>query len=297
MAKLVTLIGGSGFVGRAIAAAAGEAGWTVRVAVRHPEKAADMGVEAVACDIRKDDDVTAALAGAEAVVNCVGILAEGGGATFEALQAEGAARVARLAAKAGLSTMVQLSAIGADASSASAYARTKAAGEEAVLRHMPGAMILRPSIVFGPGDSFFNRFADMTKISPFVPVVGAGTRFQPVFVEDVAKAVVAGLGGAGGIHEVGGPQVETFQELMDRMLGVLGRRRLVLPLPVPVGQLMGLGFETLSAVSGGRIAPQITRDQVKNLAKDNVVSGSYQGFDDLGITPTPMDEVLPTYLS
>ncbi|MEM1100777.1 MAG: NAD(P)H-binding protein [Pseudomonadota bacterium] len=296
MAKLVTIIGGSGFVGRAIARAAVEAGWAVRVAVRHPANAADMEAEAVACDIRKDADVAAALAGAAAVVNCVGILAEGGDASFEALQAEGAARVARCAAAGDVEHMVQVSAIGADAASASAYARTKAAGEAGVLEHMPGAMILRPSIVFGPGDSFFNRFADMSKISPFVPVVGAGTRFQPVFVGDVARAVVAGLGGKGGTYEVGGPDVETFQELMTRMLEVLGRTRLVLPLPVPLGKVMGLGFETLSALSGGRIAPQITRDQVKNLAKDNVVSGAYPGFDDLGITPTPMAEILPTYL-
>ncbi|MEO0678180.1 MAG: complex I NDUFA9 subunit family protein [Pseudomonadota bacterium] len=297
MAKTVTIIGGSGFVGRAIAEAAVPAGWSVRVAVRNTKAASDMDAEVVSCDIREDAQVSAALAGADAVINCVGILAEGRGGSFAALQAEGAARVARLAAEAGLGHMIQLSSIGADASSPSQYSRTKAAGEEGVLKHMPGAMILRPSIIFGPADSFFNRFADLSKLSPFVPVVGASTRFQPVFVGDVAAAAVAGLKEkTSGIYELGGPEIETFSDLMHRMLKQLGRTRLVLPLPAPIGSLMGFGFETLSQLSGGRIEPQITRDQVANLGKDNVVSGAHPGLDALGVTPTPMADILPTYL-
>jgi len=298
MEKRLTLIGGSGFVGRAIALSAREAGWQVRVASRSADAAAlGDGIETVACDIRSEADVTAALADTHAVVNCVGILAPGTGGGFEELQAHGAERVARLAAAGGLSHMVQLSSIGADAASPSEYSRTKAAGEAAVLRHMPKAMILRPSIIFGPGDSFFNRFAELSKLSPFVPVVGAGTLFEPVFVGDVAAAAMVGLtDGREGIYELGGPDRESFSALMTRMLAALKRTRLVLPLPAPVGALMGLGFESLSKLSGGRIKPQITRDQVKNLGRDNVVSGAYPGFAELGIAPRSMAEILPTYL-
>lgn len=298
MADIVTIFGGSGFVGTAIARAAMEAGRQVRVAVRNPARAAVQGVDAVACDIRHEAEVSAALDGATAVINCVGILAPQGTNTFAALQAEGAERIARLAASSGVARMVHLSAIGADASSPSTYQQTKAKGEAGVLKHMPAAVILRPSIVFGPDDSFFNRFADLSRLSPFVPVVGAGTKFQPVFVGDVAGAAVAVLkGDVTGIYELGGPDTESFQELMARMLKVLGRTRLVLPLPAPIGMVMGLGFETLAALSGGKIAPQITRDQVKNLGKDNVVTGAYPGLSDLGITPTAMADILPGYLT
>ncbi|MEO0487641.1 MAG: complex I NDUFA9 subunit family protein [Pseudomonadota bacterium] len=296
MAGLLTIFGGGGFVGRAVTARALAGGWRVRVAVRTPSKVAD-DVEAVACNIRSDEEVAHAVAGSDAVVNCVGILAQSGADTFEALQADGATRVARMAAEAGVGHMVHVSSIGADAGSPSLYQRTKAAGEAGVLTHMPDAMILRPSIIFGPDDSFFNRFAELSKLSPFVPVVGAGTRFQPVYVGDVAEAVMAGLTeGRGGLYELGGPEVERFDALMHRMLGHLGRKRLVLPLPAPVGMLMGLGFETLSAVSGGRIEPQITRDQVRNLGADNVVSGAFPGLAELGVEPTAMGEILPGYL-
>ncbi|MCH2076744.1 MAG: complex I NDUFA9 subunit family protein [Rhodobacteraceae bacterium] len=297
MADQMVIFGGTGFVGRSIAEAALGTGFEVRLASRSGESFA--GAKGVVCNITDEAQVAAALEGATVAVNCVGILAPGkGGNGFEALQAEGAERIARLSAAAGVNRMVQVSAIGADAGSDSLYQRTKAKGEAGVLAHMPNALILRPSIVFGPGDSFFNRFAGMSKLSPVVPVVGAGTRFQPIFVGDIAAAVIAGIAqGAEGVHELGGPEVESFADLMHRMLGVLERKRLVLSLPTPIGMVMGASFETLSALTGGALEPQITRDQVKNLGEDNVVSGAFPGLEALGVTPTPMADVMPTYLS
>ncbi len=306
MSKLVTIYGGSGFVGRYIARRMAKAGWRVRVAVRNPNLAMHVKpygvvgqVEPVFCNIRDDASVAEVMTGADAVVNCVGVLNENGKNTFEALQAEGAARIARLAAQAGVAQMVQLSAIGADPESDSAYARTKAAGEKAVLEHMPAAMILRPSIVFGPEDQFFNRFAGMTRTSPFLPVVGSGIKFQPVYVDNVAEAAQRYLTGraTGGIYELGGPEVKTFRELMLEMLAVIRKRRLVLSLPFAMGRAMGWGFDMLQTVSFGVIENKmITRDQVKNLARDNVVAEGARGFAELGIEPVAMGAVLPSYL-
>lgn len=304
MSKLVTIYGGSGFVGRYIARRAAKAGWRVRVAVRRPNEAMFVKtygvtgqVEPVFANIRDDDSVRQVMKGADAVVNCVGILAPSGKNTFDALQAEGATRIARIAAEEGMEALVQLSAIGADSKSNSDYQRTKGEGEQGVLEHFPNAMILRPSIVFGTEDEFFNRFAAMTRLSPFVPVVGANTKFQPVYVDDVAKAALAGLEeGASGIHELGGPDVDTFRELMQQMIEVVQRRRLVLPVPIFAGRIMGFGFEIANKLALGLIPPAITRDQVRNLAKDNVVSGDYPGLEDLGIRPTALEAVLPEYL-
>jgi NADH dehydrogenase len=305
MSNLVTIYGGSGFVGRYIARRMAKAGWRVRVAVRRPNEAMFVKpygvvgqVEPVFCNIRDDASVAAVMTGADAVVNCVGILAEGGRNTFESVQAEGAARIARIAAEQGVARMVHVSAIGADANSSSAYARTKAAGEAAVLAHMPGAMILRPSIVFGPEDQFFNRFAALSRLGPVLPVVGADTRFQPVYVDDVAQAAVKGVTGEapGGVYELGGPDVNTFRELMEQMLQVIRRRKLIVNIPFPVARMMALGFDMLNFVSFGLIPAQITRDQVKNLARDNVVSEGAKGLADLGIRPTALEAVLPEYL-
>lgn len=303
--QLVTIFGGSGFVGRYIARRLAKEGWRVRVAVRRPNEAMFVKpygvvgqVEPVLCNIRDDASVASVLSGADEVVNCVGILAKDGKNTFQSVQADGAARVARIAAEQGLARMVQISAIGADEGSPSDYARTKAAGEAAVLEHMPGAMILRPSIVFGPEDQFFNRFANLSRLGPILPVVGANTRFQPVYVDDVAQAAVMGVLGTapGGVYELGGPEVRTFRALMQEMLGVIRRRKLIVNIPFPVASLMGLGFDVLGTLSGGLIPAQITRDQVRNLARDNVVGEGAKGFADLGITPTSMDAVLPEYL-
>lgn len=305
MPKLVTIYGGSGFVGRHIARRMAKEGWLVRVAVRRPNEAmfvkpygAVGQVEPVFCNIRDDASVAAAMAGADAVVNCVGVLGEHRKNTFDAVQAEGAGRIARLAAEAGVSTMVHVSAIGADAESDSGYARTKAAGEAAVVAHMPDAMILRPSIVFGPDDGFFNRFASMSRMGPVLPVVGAETRFQPVYVDDVAKAAVMGIKGeATGLYELGGPDVATMRELMQTMLEVVHRRRLIVNMPFWVARLMGFGFDMVQAVLMGLIENKVlTRDQVKLLRKDNVVSEGAKGFEDLGIRPTNMAAILPDYL-
>lgn len=303
MPKLVTIYGGSGFVGRYIARACAKAGYRVRVAVRRPNEAMFVKpygvvgqVEPVFCNIRDDASVAAVMQGADVVVNCVGILAPDGKNTFDSVQHEGAERIARIAADQGVAKMVHISAIGADLASTSDYAVSKAKGEEGVLAHMPEALILRPSIVFGHEDEFFNRFASMARFSPTVPVVGAETRFQPVYVEDVAKAAMQGIdGSASGIYELGGPDVSTFRELMGQMLKVIQRRRMVVGLPIWVGHLMGMGFGVMNFLSLGLIKPDITRDQVRNLAVDNVV-GDKPGLGDLGVKPTALEAVLPDYL-
>ncbi|APX13228.1 complex I NDUFA9 subunit family protein [Tateyamaria omphalii] len=305
MSKLVTIYGGSGFVGRYIARRMAKAGWRVRVAVRRPNEAIFVKpygvvgqVEPVLCNIRDDASVAQVMMGADAVVNCVGILAKQGKNTFDSVQSDGAARIARIAAEQGVEKMVHVSAIGADADSGSDYARTKAEGEAAVSEHMPGAVILRPSIVFGPEDQFFNRFASMSRLGPVLPVVGADTRFQPVYVDDVAKAAETALitPVEPGVYELGGPDVSTFRALMETMLHVIRRRRAVVNIPFWLASIMGLGFDTLNALTLGLIPAQITRDQVRNLRRDNVVADDARGFDALGIKPVAMASVLPEYL-
>ncbi|WP_375279628.1 complex I NDUFA9 subunit family protein [Pseudooctadecabacter sp.] len=304
MSKLVTIYGGSGFVGRYIARRLAKDGWRIRVAVRNPNEAmfvkpygAVGQVEPVFCNIRDDASVRSVMTGADAVVNCVGVLDEVGKNTFEAVQAEGAERIARIAAEQGVDAMVQISAIGADAEADSDYAKTKAAGEDGVLRHMPNAMILRPSIIFGMEDGFFNRFAGMSRFGPVLPVVGAETKFQPVYVDDVAKAAVMGVNGdAHGVYELGGPDVHTFRELMQQMLEIVRRRRLILNIPFWMARVMAFGFSVVRFLSLGLVRGPLTADQVKNLAVDNVVSEGAKGFDDLDIAPTAMEAVLPDYL-
>lgn len=306
MSKLVTIYGGSGFVGRYIARRMAKEGWRVRVAVRNPNDALFVKpygvvgqVEPVACNIRDDASVKAAMRGADAVVNCVGILNRAGRNTFDSVQAEGAGRIARIAAQEGVAHLVHISAIGADAASESEYQRTKAAGEAGVLAAFPSAVILRPSIIFGNEDGFFNRFAAMSRMGPILPVIGADTRFQPVYVDDVAQAAVLGVSGRAeaGIYELGGPDVATFRELMQHMLAVIQRRRLVLNVPFFVAGLMGGAFDLLQTLTGGIIKNgMVTRDQVRNLRRDNVVAAGARGLVDLGITPTAMGAVLPEYL-
>lgn len=306
MTKLVTIIGGSGFVGRYIARRMAQAGWRVRVATRRPNQHPQVRtygavgqVEPVLCNIRDDASVRSVIAGADAVINCVGILAETGKNRFDAVQSEGAGRVARLATEAGVGRMVQISAIGADAASDSDYARSKAAGEDAVKSAFPGAVILRPSIIFGPEDQFFNRFAGMARFSPFLPIAGADTLFQPVYVDDVAKiAAMAAQGDvSAGTYELGGPDVKNFRELMTMMLDEIRRKRVIINMP---GFLAGfvarlLGFAQF--ITGGLFKNTVlTRDQLRNLARDNVVSADAKGFADLGVEPVPMELVLPSYL-
>jgi NADH dehydrogenase len=306
MSKLVTIYGGAGFVGRYVARRMAKAGWRVRVAVRRPNDALFVKpygvpgqVEPVQCNIRDDASVRAVMQGADAVVNCVGILNAVGKNSFDAVQAEGAGRIARIAAEMGVAHLVHVSAIGADADSDSAYARSKAAGEAAVKAAFPGAVILRPSIIFGTEDGFFNRFAAMTRFGPILPVVGAETKFQPVHVDDVALAAVKGATGdaAPGTYELGGPDVDTFRGLMGRMLEIVRRRRLVLNVPFLAAKVMAFGFDMLQAVTLGLVENKVlTRDQVRNLARDNVVADGARGFAELGIQPTAMQAVLPEYL-
>ena len=306
MSKLVTIYGGSGFVGRYIARRMAKEGWRVRVAVRRPNEAlfvkpyGEVGqVEPIFCNIRDDASVAAAMLGSDAVVNCVGILAETSKNKFDTVQAEGAGRVARLAAEQGITCLVHISAIGADAASPSEYAQSKAEGEAMILSQFPTAVILRPSVIFGAEDEFFNRFADMATKSPIIPLVGAETKFQPVYVDDVAQAAVAGIMGQAdaGIYELGGPEVGTFKHFVNKMLTVIQRRKLVLPLPFFVGRLMGFSFDLLQTMSLGLFTNSvITRDQVRNLGKDNVVSQDAKTFADLGIAPVSINAVLPDYL-
>ena len=305
MSKLVTIYGGSGFVGRYIARRMAKEGWRVRVAVRRPNEAIFVRpygvvgqVEPVFCNIRDDESVRLVMQGADAVVNCVGTFDKGGRNNFDAVQNEGAARIARIAAEEGVGALVHLSAIGADAEGASLYARSKAAGEDGVLRHFPRAVILRPSVIFGPEDQFFNRFAGMTRLGPVLPVIGGGTRFQPVYVDDVARAAVAGVLGqaAPGVYELGGPDVATFRELMVDMLEIIRRRRLVVSIPLWLGRIMGGAFDALNAVTLGLVKGPVTLDQARSLASDNVVSGRAMTFADLGISPVSMEAVLPEYL-
>jgi NADH dehydrogenase len=300
---LVTIFGGSGFVGRYVAQRMARRGWRVRVAVRRPNEAlfvrtyGALGqVVPFQANIRDDASCRAAIEGADAVVYSVGVLYSAGKNTFQAVQAEGPDRVARLAAEAGVKRFALVSAIGADPESPAEYARTKAAGEAAVRARLPEAVILRPSVVFGVEDQFFNRFAAMARLSPVLPIVGAEAKFQPVYVDDVAEAVVRACCGEaepGATYELGGPDVETFRELMHRLLRQICRKRAVIELPRKVAMLQGGVLELVAKVG---MAPPITRDQVKLLAKDNVVSPGAKTFADLGITPKTMAAVLPGYL-
>ena len=305
MTNLVTIFGGSGFVGRYIARRMAKEGWRVRVACRRPNEAlfvrsygAVGQVEPVFCNIRDDASVKAALAGALAAVNCVGTFDSGGANNFDAVQSTGTARIARLAAEAGLATLVHISALSADPNAASDYSRTKGEGEAAVLAAFPSAMILRPSVIFGNEDGFFNRFAAMAKLGPILPLVGGNTRFQPVSVEDVAAAAVKGVTGeASGIYELGGPEVDTLRGLIGQMLVVIQRRRLVINLPFWLGStiagLLGAG----SALTLGLIRNAIlTSDQVRSLKVDSVVPSGAKTLADLGITPTGFAAVIPEYL-
>ena len=304
--KLVTIFGGSGFVGRYIARRMAKEGWRVRVAVRRPNEAifvkpyGTVGqVEPILANIRDDASVQAACVGADAVINCVGTFDKGGRNNFEAVQAEGAGRVARMAKAVGVERLVHISAIGADVDAASQYARSKAAGEKLVTTAFSNAVILRPSVIFGQEDSFFNRFASMATISPIIPLVGGHSKFQPVYVDDVAKAAVkAALGEApAGIYELGGPDVETFATLVDRMLGCIRRKRLKINIPFFIASIQGKMLDLMFAMTLGLFKNTIlTADQVAQLRSDNVVAARAKGFANLDIEPVTMDAVLDTYL-
>lgn len=297
---VVTVFGASGFIGRYVVGEIAKTGARVRAAVRRPDNAGylkpmgDVGqVTPVAANIRDDASVAAAVDGADTVINLVGILFPGGKQSFEALQAEGAQRVAAAAKAAGAKRYVQMSAIGADPDSESVYASTKGIGERLVQEAFPGASIVRPSIVFGPEDDFFNKFAVIARLAPVLPLIGGGhTRFQPVYVGDVAKAVAAICTSpktAGATYELGGPQVYSFRQLMEIMLEEIGRKRLLAPVPFPIAKLQAALLE-LSPI------PILTRDQVRLLEMDNVASAGLPGLDDLGVEATALETILPNYL-
>lgn len=305
MQGLVTVFGGSGFVGRYAVRSLARSGWRIRVAMRRPHLAPELRVmgdvgqiELVQANVRHAESVAAALDGAEACVNLVGILSESGSQQFAPLQAEAPGMIARAAAAAGATRFVQVSAIGADASSTSEYARTKAAGEAGVLAAFSTAAILRPSIVFGPEDDFFNRFGQMASFLPALPLIGGGkTRFQPVYAGDVGEAVAACVADAalgGRVYELGGPAAYSFRQLMEILLRETGRHPALVPLPFSVARLMGMAFEIPAKVLP--IVPPITRDQVELLKSDNVPAPGLPGLAALGVTPTALEAVLPTYL-
>lgn len=306
MAKLVTIFGGSGFVGRQIARIMAQRGWRVRVAVRRPNEAlfvrcyGSVGqVEPFGCNIRDDLSVAAAMADADAVINCVGILVNEGRNRFDPVQHEGAARIAQLAADRGVAQLVHISAIGADAESDSAYAASKGKGEAGVLAHFPEAVILRPSVIFGEGDGLYTRFAAMAGFGPVVALPGGKTRMQPVFVEDVATAAVMGAEGraAPGLYELGGPDVLTLRQIVEQVCASIGKRRLILNLPMWIGAIVATGLDVGSWLTGGLFTNRIvTRDQIRLLRDDNVVSGDAPGLADLGIAPTSAESVIDDYL-
>lgn len=311
--RIVTVFGGSGFIGRHLVRALARDGWRVRVATRRPNLAfylQPLGrvgqVNAVQANVRYPDSLAAALRGAEAAVNLVGILAPWGKQTFDAVQAQGAGAVARAAAEAGIGNFVHFSAIGADARSNSAYARTKAQGEAAVLAALPESKIVRPSVLFGPEDLFFNRFADMARFTPALPLIGGGkTKLQPVYVGDVAEAgarLLCGAGQPGATYELGGPAVRTMRELLEYVLATIQRRRLLAPLPFAVAAALGSMISTVNKLLLGFLPDEFvfTADQVELLKRDNIVSEEAiaQGrtLAGLGITPQSIEAIVPTYL-
>ena len=299
---LVTVFGGSGFLGRHVVRALAREGYRVRPAVRRPDLAGHLQplgrvgqIHAVQANLRYPESVEAAVRDADVVVNLVGILFERGKQGFDAVQAEGAACVARAAAAVG-ARVVHVSALGADKDSPALYARSKAAGEAAVLAAVPGATILRPSILFGPEDDFFNRFAALARMSPALPLIGGGeTRFQPVFVGDVAQAVMRAVGGwaKGGTYEFGGPEVKTFRALMEYVLAVTERSRLLVPLPFGLARLQAMVLQLMPK-------PLLTPDQVELLRGDNIVSeaATREGrtLAAFGIEPAAMEAIVPSYL-
>ena len=298
---VVTVFGGTGFLGRVVVRELARAGWRIRIACRRPDEAlrskpaGDVGqIVPVPANVRDDASVAAAVDGADAVINLVGVLYERGRQTFRAVHVEAPARIARAASAAGVQRLVHVSALGAGPAAPSAYARSKAAGEAALRDAFPGGTILRPSIVFGPEDSFFNRFAGIARMAPALPLIGGGeTRFQPVYVGDVADAVLAVVtrpDAAGRTFELGGPRVYSFAALMTLMLAEIRRKRWLVPVPFWAASAGAFCLEILPK-------PPLTRDQVRQLQVDNVVSPGAAGLRELGIAPTALEVILPTYLA
>ncbi|MGQ0445352.1 MAG: complex I NDUFA9 subunit family protein [Beijerinckiaceae bacterium] len=311
--RLVTVFGGSGFVGRHVVRALARRGWRVRVAVRRPDLALHLQplgavgqIHAVQANLRHPESVAHALQDAQAAINLVGILQESGAQRFDAVHHLGAQSIANAARQAGTDIFVQMSAIGADPSGSSLYARTKAFGEAAVRQILPDAIIMRPSVVFGPEDQFFNRFALMARLMPALPLIGGGaTKLQPVFAGDVAAAIALAVDGKtapGTIFELGGPEVATLERIMKFILSVTGRRRRLIPLSFGRARTLAFVIKIIRTLSLG-IFPEfltITADQVKLLQRDNIVSPQAEAegrtLRGLGIAPQPFETLVPSYL-
>ncbi|OCP23395.1 MULTISPECIES: complex I NDUFA9 subunit family protein [unclassified Ensifer] len=302
---LVTIFGGSGFVGRHVVRALAKRGYRIRVAVRRPDLAGHLQplgnvgqISFVQANLRYRKSVDRAVEGSDHVINCVGVLFESGRNTFDAVQDFGARAVAEAARNVG-AKLTHISAIGADAKSESSYARTKGRAEAAILETLPDAIILRPSIIFGPEDGFFNKFASMARFAPALPLIGGGnTKFQPVYVTDVAEAVARSVDGqlsAGTIYELGGPEVLTFRQCLEIMLKTIDRKRSLVSVPFGLASLMGSIASMIPFIT-----PPVTADQVVLLKSDNIVSTKAESEDrtlrGIGITPTMLESILSTYL-
>jgi NADH dehydrogenase len=298
--SVATVFGGSGFIGRYVVRRLARKGYVVRVAVRDPERALFLKtagaigqIVPLYASVSNEATVRRAIEGSDIVVNLVGVLAERGKATFQAIHVDGAAMVAKVAAACGVTRLVHLSAIGADPASPSVYAQSKAAGEQAVRAAFPGATILRPSVVFGPEDHFFNLFGAMARALPFMPVISGHTRMQPVYVGDVADAVLASLerpDALGATYELGGPRVWMFREILELILRETGRDRALVNIPMSLARLEAAFLERLWW-------KPLTRDQLVLLSRDNVASHDMPGLMELGIEPTPAELIVPTYLA
>lgn len=305
-AKLVTIYGGSGFLGRQIARILAAQGWRVRVAVRRPNEALAVRtygvpgqIDPVLCNVRDDLSVRASMTDADAVVNCVGIMVREGKNTFDAIHVEAAGRVARIAAELGPKHFVHISALGADPAAKSDYLASKGEGEKAVLEHRPDAVILRPSIIFGSDDTFYNRIGAMTRFGPILFVPGAKTQVQPVYVMDVAKAAAMAADGRAepGIYELAGPEVLTMREVAQQVLTVTGRRRAIIGLPHFLAGIAGGALDFGQALTGGLITNRLmTKDQARTLRLHNRANEGANGLEYFGIQPTNALAVIPEYL-
>ena len=304
--KIVTVFGGSGFLGRHVVRALCRQGWRVRVATRRPHLAGDVKlagdvgqVQLVQANVRNRPSIKRAIENADAVINMVGILSESGSQSFQGTQAVGAKNIAQLAAEAGIKQFAFVSAIGASAKSRARYASTKAEAEAATLAAIPTATILRPSILFGPEDGFFTRFAELARMSPFLPLIGSSTKFQPVYVGDVAQGVANALSkpeAAGKTYELGGPRTYTMKELLQYILREIDRPRMLLSLPMIVAAPMGYIIGALSRLNPF-FGPPLTGDQVQMLKTDNIVSPGFSTLADLGVTNLEtVEAITPTYL-
>jgi uncharacterized protein YbjT (DUF2867 family) len=305
MSQVVTVFGGSGFIGKQVVRALAKAGWRIKVAVRKFDYAYDLKplgdvgqIKVVRCDVRRDAEIEAAIVGSTAVVNLVGVLYQTPSQGFDALHRQASARMAELAAKHGISRFVQISALGADLKSPSTYGRSKAQAEEAVRKFIPDAVVLRPSVVFGPGDGFFNLLANQAKYFPVLPAIDGGkTRFQPVYVGDVAQAVakvIADPNASGKTYELGGPKTYSFSELMKYVSEEILTPRFQVYLPFIAARLIAMAGDVQSAVPP--FAPLLTTDQLLMLKADNVVAKGAKSFKDLGIIPVAVEAIVPGYL-